>query len=346
MVDKNSDEQNSQSWRDIERVDLMQLDSPLRYKLFDPDLKTAVNTAVALGMPLLLTGEPGVGKSTLAAYVANSLGLASPLKYRVKSDTKGQELLYDVDYLARMADAQLDESHKEKAKSLAPYLRFNALGKAILRTWPAELLEQTELKSKVWSDSDAEREAKPSVVLIDEIDKAPSDVPNDLLEELRTLSFVVPGLLEGDPELSVGGLSNATIAKTTLQLMRPIVVVTSNASRSLPAAFLRRCVYYHMSFPAVNTKAYDEFKQHLNDNVKALVAGHRYDPALAEEAYKAFESLRGANLKQPPSTAELLSLLSHVQSQANQPMPKIALSLLVKRQDDLAVSKQALGISD
>lgn len=346
MVDVSLEPDSRRDWRTLERLDLQQLDSPARYYVVDDDLRTAVDTALALGMPLLLTGEPGVGKSSLAAWLAYDLGLAEPLKYRVKSDTKGQELLYEVDYLARMADAQLDESGKARAKHLLPYLRFSALGKSILRTWSRADLEKHRLLEKVWP-ADQTPESALSVVLIDEIDKAPTDVPNDLLEELRTLSFSVPGLSDESFDIAVGGPRYAGgTAQAQAQALRPVVIITSNAARSLPAPFLRRCVYYHMRFPEIGSDNYRALQEHLNNNVQALV-GEGYDPTLAERALTAFEALRRSGLKQPPSTAELLSLMARVQT----PGPhahdahawqQIVLSLLVKRPDDREAAKQAL----
>ena len=156
--------------------------------LADPKLVTAVNTAIAVGQPLLVTGEPGTGKTMLAWSIASELGLGSVLEFHTRSDNQARDALYDFDYLLRFYHAQTRDARAEQLES---YIRWQALGEAI-------------------------RAPSQRVVLIDEIDKAPRDFPNDLLDELDRMEFKVPEL-----------------ALTCKAAHRPVVVITSNSERQL-----------------------------------------------------------------------------------------------------------------
>lgn len=348
------------NWRRVNRLDLDLLDRPQQYEIFDPGLVEAVNTALGLGMPLLVTGEPGVGKSTLARFVAHKLGCGLPLGFRVKSTTEGRDLLYQIDQLRRMADAY--RRGESGADDIRKYVEFNALGKAVLRTWPRQRLEDDNLHAHAWpvNNADAEQEpgwgdARSSVVLIDEIDKATTDVPNDLLEELRTLSFSVPEL----PHLPIAlykGENNDQSA------YRPFVLITSNSERSLPEAFLRRCVYYHMQFPehpddasdeGENKRRYDAMVNAINQRIDALFSTTRQTNYLENRsaAWQAFWALRrnGTGLQRKPSTGELLNWLSSVCSPANSELRigseawcRLGCQLLVKQRDDADTAWQLL----
>jgi len=172
--------------------------------LADEKLVTAVNTALAVEQPILVTGEPGTGKTMLAWSVATELGLGPVLEFHTRSDNQARDTLYDFDYLLRFYHAQTRDA---RAENLESYIRWQALGEAI-------------------------RSATPRVVLIDEIDKAPRDFPNDLLDELDRMEFRVPEL----------GL-------TCKAAHRPVVIVTSNSERQLPDPFLRRCIFHRIEFP-------------------------------------------------------------------------------------------------
>src|SRR5262249_10966729 len=177
----------------------------------------AGKVALMLQEPLLLTGEPGTGKTQLAFSVAWQLGLDSPLIFETKSTSVSRDLFYNFDNLRRFQAAQVpSESLDPKA-----YISFKALGLAILYTLPAAEL------SEIVSTGASHHEPRRSVVLIDEVDKAPRDFPNDILNELEHLYFRVPEMgnriVRADPAL------------------RPIVVITSNSEKGLPDAFLRRC---------------------------------------------------------------------------------------------------------
>ncbi|MCX7198090.1 MAG: MoxR family ATPase [Proteobacteria bacterium] len=217
------------------------------------DLKMAVNAAVTLQRPLLIKGEPGTGKTMLAEEVAGALG--RPLfEWHVKSTTKAQHGLYEYDAVSRLRDSQLGEA---KVADIANYI----------------------VRGKLWEAFDC---AEPSVVLIDEIDKADIEFPNDLLRELDRMEFYV---------------------HETRQLVRaahrPLIIITSNNEKELPDAFLRRCFFHYIRFPDRDTMA-----QIVDVHFPGI------KQALVREAMEAFFELREVpGLKKKPSTSELLDWL-------------------------------------
>jgi MoxR-like ATPase len=261
----------------------LQLRHPGRY-LVDDGLRDACNVALMLGQPLLLTGEPGTGKSRFANALAWEFGLGEPLVFEVKSTSQARALFYHYDALRRYQDVQSQTLSPETP--LTNYLTINALGQAILNSLvPEELPEHLRPLRPVG-------EPRRSVVLVDEIDKAPRDFPNDLLTELEDLYFRIPELTE-----------------TRLQAnpkLRPLVVLTSNSERDLPDAFLRRCVYYHIPFP-------DE--QKLAEIVALQIQAFPADSPLVLETLELFGELRErAGLRKKPATAELLLWLLTLQA--------------------------------
>jgi MoxR-like ATPase len=242
------------------------------------DLVDAVNVALLLGQPLLLTGEPGCGKTQLASNLAWCLGLEPLLKFETKSDSTAESLFYRYDSLRHFEASSRGVGHDP-----ARYITWTALGKAILATLsPEERLHFS-------GDAVDAGEARRSVVLIDEIDKAPRDFPNDVLNELEHLYFRIPEC--GDVVLRAD------------DRYRPIVVITSNSERDLPEPFLRRCVFHHISFPnedAVRRIALN----HLGAHVRGL------EPLL-DEAVALFCELRAdaAGLSRRPGLAEFLNWL-------------------------------------
>lgn len=185
------------------------------------ELIDAVNVALELGQPLLLTGEPGSGKTALAWHLAEELGLDDPIEFRARSTSVQRDLLYQYDSIGRF--------RSDKSASARDFIKFVGLGLAIVRA--SNISEVEDIVPR------AEIRGAPSrsVVLIDEIDKAPRDFPNDLLGEIERLEFEIPEL------------GNRRVAADSS--FSPIVIVTSNLERQLPDAFLRRCIYFHIVPP-------------------------------------------------------------------------------------------------
>lgn len=217
------------------------------------DLKLAVNAALTLQRPLLIKGEPGTGKTMLAEEVAAALDMPL-LQWHIKSTTKAQQGLYEYDAVSRLRDSQLGDA---RVKDIANYI----------------------VKGVLWQAFDAER---PSILLIDEIDKADIEFPNDLLRELDRMEFHVYETRE-----------------TVRARHRPLVIITSNNEKELPDAFLRRCFFHYIQFPDPAT-------------MQKIVAVHY--PNIREELLQAalerfFELRSVSGLKKKPSTSELLDWL-------------------------------------
>ncbi len=217
------------------------------------DLRVAVNAAIALERPLLIKGEPGTGKTVLAHEVAAAIG-APLIEWHIKSTTKAQQGLYDYDAVSRLRDSQFGD---ERVKDIRNYIRRGKL-------WEAFVSEQ-----------------RP-VLLIDEVDKADIEFPNDLLQELDRMEFYV-----------------YETGETIRAARRPIVMITSNNEKELPDAFLRRCFFHYIKFPDPDTMA-----QIVDVHFPGL------KQRLLKEALTIFYNLRDVpGLKKKPSTSELLDWL-------------------------------------
>ena len=214
------------------------------------ELIRSVNIAAALKKPLLLKGEPGTGKTMLAEAIAKSLGM-EPLIWNIKSTTRAQDGLYVYDTVQRLYDSQFGT---EGVNDIGKYIRLGKLGEAFKRE-------------------------KQTVLLIDEIDKADLEFPNDLLWELDKMEFYIP---------ETGETVKATV--------RPIVIITSNAEKELPDAFLRRCIFHYIAFPDASMME-RIIKAHYPDLEQKLIDG-------VLEAFYKIRDIRG--LQKKPSTSEVL----------------------------------------
>jgi MoxR-like ATPase len=225
-------------------------------------MKTAIHTALAVGEPLLLTGEAGTGKTQAAYYVAHKLGLGKVLHFQVKSGSTAQDLLYRFDHVGYFREANLS-----KGTDAPPPNKLDFIDKG-------ELWEALESNT-------------PRVLLIDEIDKASRDFPNDLLHELDQMQFKVRELKTKDGDYMVGEGNP----------IRPLVFITSNSERRLPEAFLRRCVFHHIAFDGQLlqevTEAHKPDFANLGDSFLRL-------------AMQRFLNLRNQHLRKPPATGEFL----------------------------------------
>jgi len=252
------------------------------------DLKLAVNAAITLKRPLLIKGEPGTGKTMLAEEVAAALDMPL-MQWHIKSTTKAQQGLYEYDAVSRLRDSQLGD---ERVKDIGNYI----------------------VKGVLWQAFESEQQ---SVLLIDEIDKADIEFPNDLLRELDRMEFYVYETRE--------------LVKAK---QRPLVIITSNNEKELPDAFLRRCFFHYISFPDPAT---------MQRIVEVHYPGIRRD--LLNAAMESFFELRNvAGLKKKPSTSELLDWLKLLLAEDIPPdalraadgsksMPPLAGALLKNEQD-------------
>ena len=251
------------------------------------DLTVAVNAAVTLERPLLIKGEPGTGKTELAKQVALGLDL-DMLEWNIKSTTKAQQGLYEYDAVSRLRDSQLGD---QRVNEISNYIR----------------------KGKLWESFESNKKV---VLLIDEIDKADIEFPNDLLQELDKMSFYV-----------------YETGKTIAAKHRPVVIITSNNEKELPDAFLRRCFFHYIKFPDQET---------LQKIVKVHYPKIK-DDLLSTALSQFFEIREQTGLKKKPSTSEVLDWLKLLLSEdlkpedlrrdASSALPKLHGALLKNEQD-------------
>ena len=295
-----------------------QLDDPAHY-VADKGLRDAVNVALSLGHPLLVTGEPGTGKTQLASSVAWELNLPEPLVFHTKTTSTAKDLFYRYDSLRHFHDSQF----RKEEPSIEAYLSYEALGLAILLSMEPRgadpfLPESLRGKGPV-----------RSVLLIDEIDKAPRDLPNDVLNEIDKMSFAVKE-------------SGRTFAADPRY--KPILILTSNSEKNLPDAFLRRCVFFHIAFPDAH-RLQEIVRRRLN-------LSSSFTPQMLESAIAQFQQIRSLPLKKKPATAECLAWLQVLENmrvnvtdlKPNQ-VEALALSysVLAKSQEDLQLMQRTFG---
>ncbi len=277
-----------------------------------PELTDAVNIALVLGLPLLVTGEPGTGKSQLAYSIAHQLGFLGPFKFVAKSTSQARDLFYNYDALGRFYAAEVarfettDANERQRAREPLNFIDYAALGRAILLAQSkAEVREFLPPSERADDASPGSRlghlnTPRRSVVLIDEIDKAPRDFTNDLLDEIESMRFRVAELREEPtPEL-------------TSRNLWPVIVITSNSERPLPDAFLRRCVYFHLPFPERRKVGTSGTASYAMDEIVAQRLGRDFSSApMVSQALDLFYRLREMQprLRKRPSTAELLNWL-------------------------------------
>ena len=260
------------------------------------DLKLAVNAAITLERPLLVKGEPGTGKTMLAEELADAFG-ARLITWHIKSTTKAQQGLYEYDAVSRLRDSQLKS---ERVHDISNYI----------------------IKGKLWEAFEADERV---ILLIDEIDKADIEFPNDLLQELDRMEFYV---YETD--------------QTIKAKQRPIIIITSNNEKELPDAFLRRCFFHYIAFPDADT-------------LRQIVDVHYPDISqrLVSQALEIFFDIRKApGLKKKPSTSELVDWLKLLmadqigvdalrEADAEKALPPLAGALVKNEQDIMLLERLA-----
>jgi MoxR-like ATPase len=256
----------------------------------DENLVKAVELAIALNKPLLLSGEPGTGKTQLGHYVAWRLHeqtkgevlpfLKKPLVFNTKSASSATDLFYNYDAVSHFRT-------KDTACETTQFIELRALGLAIAMKHGRKKINEFGLQ-KLKDLQAIPEEPVSSVVLIDEIDKAPRDFPNDLLNEIEHGTFDIKEL-------------NTTIPKAENKA-RLLVIMTSNSEKNLPNAFLRRCVYYHIPFP-------DEAKLALIVSQRLSTGNEDYNKAI-ESAIKKFQEYRSQSVNKKPATSEFIEWIS------------------------------------
>lgn len=303
----------------------MSKNDPLTYILSD-DLKKAIDVALVLNQPLILTGEPGTGKTQLAYKLAHDLHKQTdgdfadvPLEFHTKTTTTAQDLFYQYDAIGHFHDSNIVKN--TEVKDASPYISLEALGKAIAMTNSEYVKSKESLIPEV-------RKATSSVVLIDEIDKAPRDFPNDILNEIEQFRFRIKELKQ-------------EITKSPEK--RILVIMTSNSEKSLPEPFLRRCVFYHIPFP--NSKQLMDIASKKINNISNIP-----DEKIIK-SIEHFTSIRNRVKKKMPATSELISWLHVLEiekffeedidfnnlSESQKDILKFSYSILIKDKDDLAL---------
>ena len=274
---------------------------------YDPDngLVTAVNIAIALKRPLLVRGMPGTGKSRLAESIAFDLygkDYKNHLfEWKIKSTSKAKDGLYSYDHLKRLRDAQMKESVEIDIDKHDRYLKFGPLGQAFL------------LGAK-------EKNTNRPIILIDEIDKAEIDFPNDLLTEMENKEFEIDEIDENQGfNINLRGVTVKISKKNTAKSANPIIIITSNDERELSDAFLRRCIFYYIDLPDKEkliaiVKAHLKFEyQKANDGDKINVTNIENNiTTLVGSFFKLQKEMLDEEMNKIPTTSEVLDFIKSV----------------------------------
>lgn len=295
--------------------------------ILSPELRKAINVALVLDQPLILTGEPGTGKTQLAYKVAKELNEQTkgefaeiPWEFHTKTTSTAQDLFYQYDAVGHFHSTNI--AAKENINDASAFITLQALGKAIALTDTAYIESGAPLLN------DKDRKHRSSVVLIDEIDKAPRDFPNDILNEIDEYRYTIKELKQIIRKSGKGKI---------------LIIMTSNSEKSLPAPFLRRCIFYHIPFPdsdqllGIVSKKIKNFEQISQDKI--------------ENSIKHFMSIRERVKKKRPATSELISWLQLLEIEKffensvdfenlNEDQKKIlsySYSILIKDKDDMAL---------
>lgn len=272
--------------------------------LFSPAIEAAVDVAIGLGRPLLVAGEPGSGKTELGYAIARRMGIKTLYFFAAKSSSEAGDLFYTYDAIRRFREAQLAEIRARAAQAqgavfqepeVGDFIKYRALGRAILDAHSKETIGPL-VKGK--GAPELPDNPRRSVVIVDEIDKAPRDFSNDLLREIEDISFRVPELQ------GVRAIDSTPPGSKIPEGCKPIIIITSNEESQLPDAFLRRCVFLALDFPD-EQRLRDILNSHLGAK-KDPGGGASLAAADRDILLTLFASLRGQNMQKSPGIAELV----------------------------------------